>query len=68
MYKFKKKLKKEVLNEKHIYELAEEIGVTKSFMSSVLGGNKLCSKTIAYCITKSVDSDKEIFDYFTIEE
>lgn len=45
-------------------KLAEEIGVSNTYLNRVLNQRTTCSKILAYCITKSLDKDAEILDYF----
>ena len=69
-YIFKIKDKKEIrklLNGSTIGEKAEEIGISRSYLSRVFNGWNGCSKFCAYAITKSLDSNKEINDLFEIE-
>lgn len=63
MYKFKTEKKEEITSKYKLLFIAEGIGITLSYLSNVLNGKINCKKTIAYCITKIVDSEKEI-DYF----
>ena len=46
---------------------SEVIGIDRSFLNQVLQGKKHCSKVIAYCITKYLNEDAEIEDYFERE-
>ena len=64
MYLFKKEKKKELLNGMKIKTVAEQIGITKEFLSRVLCRKKKCSKLVAYCVVKYLDNDAEILDYF----
>ena len=47
---------------------SEVIGCDRSFLNQVLKGQKHCSKMVAYCITKYLDENAEIEDYFVREE
>lgn len=60
MYKLKKEIKFEGTQKK----IAEEIGISEAYFSKILNRKKKCSKLVAYCITKRIDNDKEILDYF----
>lgn len=44
--------------------LAEEIGISESYLSKILNRKKECSKLVAYAITKRIDCNKEILDLF----
>lgn len=63
-WKFNEEETLKILNGKTKGELAEEIGVTKTCMSYVFTRKRHCPKTLAYIITKMLDSEKEISDYF----
>ena len=45
---------------------SKEIGIDRSYMSMILNKRRNCSKLVAYCITKYLDQEAEIKDYFTI--
>ena len=62
MYRFKKeKFDKIKLNQARV---AEEVGITRQYMNSIYNQITLCKKTTAYAITKSIDSNAEIKDFF----
>ncbi len=64
IYLFKVEKKKELLEGRKIKNIAEQVGITKCFLSSVLGRKRPCSKLVAYCITKSLNKELEIDDCF----
>lgn len=64
MYLFKKELKKQLLQGRTIKYVASKIGITSAFLSSVLCGNRTCSKLTAYCITKYFGENYEVNDLF----
>lgn len=66
MYWFKKTEKAKILQGRTITYVANKIGITNTFLTSVLNGNRSCSKTIAYCIVKCLCQDAEIEDYFDV--
>ena len=68
MYTFNETLKVKVLKGRTITYIANEVGITKQYLTSILNGKRECSKTIAYCITKSLCMNAEISDYFTRKE
>ena len=43
---------------------SKEIGVSRTHLSNVINGKKLCSKKLAYCIAKYLDKNSEINDFF----
>ena len=44
------------------------IGIDISTLSRILHKKQKCSKILAYCITKYIDQNAEITDYFIREE
>ena len=42
------------------------IGLTQPTMSKILNRKVACRKVVAYCITKYLDQDAEIEDYFEL--
>lgn len=64
MYKFNEKEKANLLSGRTITYVAKKIGITNTFLTSVLNGKRTCSKTIAFCIVKCLCQDAEIEDYF----
>lgn len=68
MYKLRnKKLRKELLNGRTITYVANKIGVTISFLSTVLQGKKTCRKNIALILVsvgKNISiADEKIEEY-----
>ena len=45
-------------------ELAQTIGVERETLSRIMNGKQACSKPLAYCITKTLDPEKEINELF----
>lgn len=43
---------------------SEVIGITQPCLSNILNGKVSCRKVVAYCITKYLNEDAEIEDYF----
>ena len=43
------------------------IGITQPCLSNILNGKVLCRKVVAFCITKYLDDNAEIEDYFIKE-
>lgn len=64
MYMFKKINKKDVLNGRTITYMAKEIGITNQYLTNIFNHKISCSKLVAYCITKFLNSNAEINDYF----
>ena len=63
MYKFKVEKKEEIINKYKLGFLADEIGISLTYLSNILNGKVNCKKVVAYCITKMVNNEKEI-EYF----
>ena len=60
MYKFKSNYNSKINKTK----ASSEIGISRPYLSFIMNGKKCCSKVIAYCITKYLDNNAEINDYF----
>ena len=63
MYKFRKEKRAELKAKTTITKLAEEIGITRVSLSRIVSNRGVTTKMVAYCLTKLLDSEKEI-DYF----
>ena len=62
MYRFKKELFMNIkINQKN---LANEIGLSRQYINGVINNKYNCRKIVAYAMTKLIDSDAEISDYF----
>lgn len=68
MYIFKETEKAKILQGRTITYVADKIGITNTFLTSILNGKRSCSKPIAYCIVKCLCQDAEIEDYFEIKK
>lgn len=64
MWKFKNK---EVFRMYNKTQCAKIVGLHPVTLSNIVNGKQLCSKLVAYCITKFLSSDAEIEDYFIKE-
>jgi hypothetical protein len=64
MYKFKKEKLEDVKRKNKLGYIAEEVGITQTYLSYVLNNKYNCSKVVAYTITKVLDKDKDISYYF----
>lgn len=62
MYIFKKQFK--YLFKLRQCKAAKQIGLENATMSNILNQKVACRKVVAYCITKYLDKDAEIEDYF----
>lgn len=68
MYKFKKERIEEVKNKYKLDYLADKIGITRVNLSYIINGKSTTKKTTAYCITKAINPNAEINDYFLINK
>lgn len=57
-----------LLEEYNKVKVANQIGLHPDTLRKVLNGKIVCSKLVAYCITKFINSDAEIEDYFKRED
>lgn len=64
MYIFNATEKAKALQGRTITYVANKIGITTAYLTSVLNGKRGCSKPIAYCITKCLCQEAELEDYF----
>lgn len=67
MYRFKREKYDEIISKFKIKGLADTIGVTNTYLSLILNGKNDCKKTVAYCISKAINNEAEIEDYFILE-
>lgn len=49
-------------------DLCETVGITQPTMSNIINGKVACRKVVAYCITKYLNEDAEIEEYFIRKE
>lgn len=61
MYTFKNKNVAKMFNKT---QMAKVIGLNPDTLRRVINGKQECSKLVAYCITKFLDDEAEIEDYF----
>ena len=64
MYKFKKEMKNK--RKKTLVKMSTEIGVTSETLSRIMNNKQNTTKTTAFCITKSLNPNAEIKDYFEV--
>ena len=55
---------KEVAKTYNKEQMAKVIGLNPDTLRRVINGKQECSKLVAYCITKFLDDEAEIEDYF----
>lgn len=69
VYQFRQDVHRWILLEGKIQKyLANEIGTSELYLSRVLSGKRLCSRTFAYALTKCVSRDKKVEDLFIRKE
>lgn len=56
---------KELLKNFKIGRIAEIVGINRYTLSCMIKKDKPCMKLTAYCLTKLLNADAEINDYFT---
>lgn len=61
MYTFKDKETAKMFNKT---QMAKVIGLNPDTLRRVINGKQECSKLVAYCITKFLDDEAKIEDYF----
>lgn len=61
MYTFRDKNVAKMFNKT---QMAKVIGLNPDTLRRVINGKQECSKLVAYCITKFLDDEAEIEDYF----
>lgn len=61
MYKFKDKTIASMYNKE---QMAKVVGLNADTLRRVINGKQECSKLVAYCITKFLNSESEIENYF----
>ena len=64
MYKIRRELKEELLDGRTISNVAKKVGISRVHLSYIINGKLNTTKTTAYAIVKSCNSESEIQDYF----
>lgn len=65
MWKFKDKEVAKMYNKE---QMSKIVGLAPNTLRMVINGKQLCSKLVAYCITKFLNSEAEIEEYFEYVE
>lgn len=60
----KEELKEEITKKFKIKYIADNVGISTVYLSNILNSKVTIKKAIAYCITKMLDNNKEIDDFF----
>lgn len=66
MYSFKAEKLQEVKGKYKLGHLASIVGISSTLMSQIINGHRSCPKPTAFCITKMIDKEAEIEDYFNM--
>lgn len=64
MYKIKEDIAKIIKEKYKLSYLTKNAGVTRQHIYLILNKDQVCSKVVAYCITKCINANAEIEDYF----
>ena len=64
MYKIKETINVKINKKK----ASEEIGISREYLTQIVNGKTTCTKKTAYCITKFLNGNAEIKDFFVREE
>lgn len=64
MYTFKKELSETIKQKYKARNIANIVGISEGYLSQIFQRGKNCSKKTAYAITKALNSDAEIENYF----
>ena len=68
MYYFRQDVLEKVKAKYKSSWICKEVGISNAYVSLILNDKKSCPKRIAYCITKAIDKNAEIMDYFYQKE
>lgn len=66
MFKIKQEVAERIKRKYKIINIAEEVGISISYLSLILTGKRTCPKKTAYCITKWLDEEAEIDKFFEV--
>lgn len=64
MYSFKQEIASEIKAKYKARNIAKTVGITEGYISQIFQKGKTCSKKTAYAITKAINSEAEIEEYF----
>lgn len=64
MYSFKKEKSDEVKSKFKLVEMAKVIGISVVHLNRVINNKCNCSKVVAYCISKYINKNAEISEFF----
>lgn len=64
MYQIKETIKELIKEKIRISYLTKKTELSRQYISMIINKNQVCSKAVAYTITKALDENKKIEDYF----
>lgn len=64
MYQMKETTKELIKEKIRISYLTKKTELSRQYISMIVNKNQVCSKVVAYIITKALDENKNIEDYF----
>lgn len=64
MYQIKETAKELIKEKIRISYLTKKTELSRQYISMIINKNQVCSKVVAYTITKALDENKKIEDYF----
>lgn len=64
MYQIKETTKKLIKEKIRISYLTKKTELSRQYISMIINKNQVCSQVVAYTITKALDENKKIEDYF----
>lgn len=64
MYQIKETTKELIKEKIRISYLTKKTGLSRQYISMIINKNQVCSQVVAYTITKALDENKKIEDYF----
>jgi plasmid maintenance system antidote protein VapI len=64
MYQIKETAKELIKEKIRISYLTKKTELSRQYISMIINKNQVCSQVVAYNITKALDENKKIEDYF----
>lgn len=64
MFKIKQEVAERIKRKYKLLNIANEVGITNGYLSLIFNKKRSCPKKTAYCITKAIDENAEILDFF----
>ena len=64
MFEIKQEVAERIKSKYKLSSIAKEVGISNSYLTLIFKNERPCSKKLAYCITKYIDENAEIEDFF----